>query len=108
MDDPGRGCGWGGLPLVTRLDALAPRARVRVEATVTAAGMGRLGGTRAYWCVLDDGSGCVAVAFTGRDHVPGLVVGARCRIDGTVRDVEGRLTVCNPGYELLPYENGQR
>ena len=98
---------WGGLPVVTRLADAAPRRRVRVTGRVTAAAAGRAGGSRAYLCVLDDGTAKVTLAFSGRNQVPGLAVGTLCRIDGTACQLDGFLTVLNPSYDLLG-ENGCR
>lgn len=91
----------GGLPVVRILACAAPRTRVLATGELTAAGRGRLGRSRAYLCRLDDGTGRITLAFSGRESVPGVVVGTRCRIEGTAQLVEELLVVWNPLYELL-------
>lgn len=98
MPDAGN---WGGLPVVVELDKAVPRSRVRVDGLVTAAALGRLAGGRAYLCHLFDGTGTITIAFTGRTQVPGLHLGATCRVDGTARLIDDRLVVCNPDYEII-------
>ena len=84
-----------------RLARARPRTRVIVMGFVTAAGLGRLGGSRAYLCRLDDGTGKITIAFTGRGIVPGLVVGVKCKVEGTAQTIDGQLVVPNPQYEYV-------
>ena len=92
---------WGGLPVVRKLACARPRNRVIVTGNVTAAAQGRLGSSRAYLCRLDDGTGKITLAFTGRSIIPGLVVGVRCKVEGTAQMVDGQLVVPNPEYEYV-------
>lgn len=92
---------WGGLPVVRKLSCARPRTRVRVVGEVTAAARTSLGSSRAYLCTVEDGTGKITLAFTGRSSVPGMVVGARVRVEGTAQTVDGQLVLPNPQYEYV-------
>jgi len=49
-----------------------------------------------------DGSGTVTLVFLGRRDIPGLRAGASVKASGRVTVQEGRSTIFNPRYELLP------
>ena len=95
-----RGAEWGGLPIVRKLGDLHNRTRVEVTAQIIAAGQSRIFGVRAFICQIDDGTGQISLAFTGRATIPGLSVGTRCRVEGTAQERDGRLIILNPGYEI--------
>lgn len=99
---------WGGLPVVRQLSCAQPRSRVMVSGLVTATGAGAVGNLRAYLCRLEDGTGGITLAFTGRTSVAGLETGCLCRIEGTARESEGQLVVFNPDYEFLPAAHPSR
>jgi hypothetical protein len=94
---------WGGRPVATSVVNAVPRVRLVTTGVVTAACHRQWAGVPAYACELDDGSGRVLLAFTGRRRPPGLDVGMRCRVEGTAQpDPHGKLLVLwNPIYELL-------
>ncbi len=96
---------WGGLPVVRRLACAAPRTRIAVSGIVTATAAARLAGVRSYLCRLEDGTGEITLAFTGRSSVAGLAAGCLCRVEGTARSCDGELVVFNPEYEFLPTEH---
>ena len=100
------GSGAHGLPLALSVAAAIPRSRVAVSGVIVSAKLwshGRSGGADlGFRCVLDDGTGRIDLVFLGRVRVPGLVVGARCHIEGTARMEHGHLTVWNPLYRLAP------
>ncbi|GEM_PF-3369441 len=103
--EPGSGASSRSLPLVLELGSAFDRCRLAVGGVIVSArtapdeaGPRSLG----FRCTLDDGSGQVDLLFLGRNRVPGLVVGARCHIEGTARLEHGRLTVWNPLYRLEP------
>ncbi|HZM28962.1 MAG TPA: amino acid permease [Acidimicrobiales bacterium] len=50
--------------------------------------------------VLDDGTAGISVVFLGRRRIPGVDVGTRMVIEGTVGLHRNRLAVLNPTYEL--------
>jgi len=52
-------------------------------------------------CIVQDGTGSIAVVFLGRRHVPGIEVGARIVAEGVVGEYHGRPAILNPDYELL-------
>jgi RecG-like helicase len=49
-----------------------------------------------------DGSGTVTLVFLGRKHIPGIQVGRTVKADGMITSHDGRTTIFNPRYELLP------
>ena len=91
---------WGGLPLVRSIADATPRCRLITFGRIEDAVAGRLGMSRAYLCLLDDGTGKIRLAFTGRSRIPGLTTGSWCSVEGTAMVREGELTVTNPAYEL--------
>ncbi len=58
---------------------------------------------KIFLCRVSDGTGEVDLVFVGRDAVPGLVAGARCSFEGTVRAQAKRLAIWNPLYRLEGY-----
>ncbi len=80
--------------------------RMRTEVTLvgqisvlvfTPAGSGR--GLEAE---LDDGTGVVRLVWLGRPSVTGIVAGRRLRVTGRLTLSDGRRTIFNPRYQLLP------
>lgn len=51
---------------------------------------------------LDDGTGRLLVWFSGRRHIPGINVGTRMTVEGTVGELRGHLAILNPAYEIAP------
>ena len=51
---------------------------------------------------LYDGSGVVDLVWLGRRRIAGIEPGRRALVEGLVCDVDGRRTIFNPRYELLP------
>ncbi len=51
---------------------------------------------------LDDGSGVVRLVWMGRETVPGIEAGRRVRVTGRLTMADGRRTIFNPLYQLLP------
>jgi hypothetical protein len=52
-------------------------------------------------CTLVDGTGAITLAFMGRRQVPGIHLGTRMIVEGTVGQHDGRLAILNPTYHLL-------
>jgi hypothetical protein len=59
-----------------------------------------IGGARSCFVTLEDRSGKMGLLFLGRSMVPGMVLGARCSVEGTVRVDGGRPVIWNPLYCL--------
>jgi RecG-like helicase len=51
--------------------------------------------------VIDDGTGLLVACFFGRTAIPGLSVGRRVHVSGTLTRYRGRARMLNPAYELL-------
>jgi hypothetical protein len=67
--------------------------RVALTGMIRATQAIKVGGSRAYRCVLSDGTGEVDLLFLGRQTVAGLAEGTRCGVLGTATTRRGRLTV---------------
>jgi len=91
---------WGGRPIARVIADALPRGRIVVTGTVVEVATVRIGHARSYRCLLDDGSGQVGLLFIGRNAIPGLAVGTRCTVEGTVRREDDGLVVWNPLYRL--------
>jgi two-component system sensor histidine kinase KdpD len=79
--------------------------RVALSGVIRATQPIKVGGSRAYRCVLSDGTGEVDLLFLGRETVVGLAEGTRCDVLGTATTRRGRLTVWNPRYQVLAAED---
>ena len=51
---------------------------------------------------LYDGSGALDLVWLGRRRIAGVEPGRRALVEGLVCDVDGRRTMFNPRYELIP------
>jgi hypothetical protein len=83
-----------------RIADAAPRTRTVVTGTIFEVNTVSIGGARSCFVALGDQSGEIGLLFLGRPIVPGLVVGARCTVEGTVRLDGGRPVIWNPLYVL--------
>ena len=91
---------WGGRPVARVIADARPRGRIVVTGTVVEVATVRVGHASSYRCLLDDGSGQIGLLFIGRNTIPGLAVGTRCTVEGTVRREANCLVVWNPLYRL--------
>jgi RecG-like helicase len=91
---------WGGRPVARVIADALPRGRIVVTGTVVEVTTVRVGPATSYRCLLDDGSGQVGLLFVGRHAIPGLAVGTRCTVEGTVKRDDDGLVVWNPLYRL--------
>ena len=90
----------------TPIQSVAPRARATVCGTLRSVTLRPRAGVPALEAELYDGSGSLYVVWLGRRHIAGIEPGRRIRIHGMVTQTEGRRTVFNPRYELLPRAHG--
>ena len=60
------------------------------------------GGVASLECTLVDETGGITLLFLGRRSIPGIKVGARIVVEGTVGEDRGHLAILNPAYEILP------
>lgn len=61
----------------------------------------KVDGAPTLECTLSDGSGSLLLVFQGRNHIPGIVLGARIVVEGTVGSWQRKLAIINPDYELV-------
>jgi hypothetical protein len=86
-------------PVARRIADARPRGRLVVAGTIEEAEVVTHGRGQAYRCIVEDGTGRVALLFLGRWTVPGMMKGARCTAEGIVRpsrDDRLELEVRNP------------
>lgn len=91
---------WGGRPVARVIADALPRGRIVVTGTVVEVATVQVAHASSYRCLLDDGSGQLVLLFIGRNAIPGLAVGARCTVEGTVTRDDNWLVVWNPLYRL--------
>jgi hypothetical protein len=99
-DEFTQGPSWGGRPVARKVGEVVPRGRVVATGRIVTALTVPVGGVDSYCCVIDDETGQLDLMFLGRRQVPGLAVGRRCTVEGTVRPEGERLVVWNPLYRL--------
>ncbi len=104
----------GERPVAQHVASVGPRQRVTLAGRVTAVRSRKgpaeldhrtpwmLRPSAACWMEvdLDDGTGSLALRWTGRLSIPGIFPGAFLRVRGTVLSEHGRLVILNPLYEL--------
>ena len=93
---------WGGRPVCRRIADLSPRQRLVVTGTITGAEAMRWRGRCSFVCQLDDGTGRIALVFTGPRPVPGMCPGVRCTVEATALDNGHSLFLWQPFYRFEP------
>ena len=93
------GC-WGGRPVARRILDAGPRQRVVADGWIVGAEWRVWRETIARMFVLDDGTGKLLLAFTGVRELPGMEIGSRCTVEGTVLADEIEPVVWNPFYRF--------
>src|SRR5262245_6299983 len=107
-DGPGGGgngenpaaAGIGLHPGVQPIGGLRWREQATVEGVVRSLRVRPLGDSPAVECIVADGTGALSVIFRGRRQIPGIDVGTRLRVTGTVGERGGKLAMLNPVYRL--------
>ncbi|NLG21334.1 MAG: OB-fold nucleic acid binding domain-containing protein [Actinomycetales bacterium] len=89
-------------PGCTRIADLTPRAQVSVTGTVHSVAVLPAGQAPELRVELYDGTGIVDVVWLGRRAIEGIGPGTYLTLTGRVTMVDGRRTIFNPGYEMLP------
>ena len=92
-----------GLAGVTPIASAVPRQELRVVGEISALRIVPRADCPWLEAVITDGSGSLAVAWTGRRTIGGIAPGRRLVISGRglPKGPKGRLFVLNPRYELL-------
>jgi two-component system, OmpR family, sensor histidine kinase KdpD len=78
------------------------RSCVDLHGTIVATDTVKIGSSRGYRCILDDGARQLDLLFLGRSQIRGLTVGVDCRVSGRVAVHQGRPSIWNPRYQLDP------
>ncbi len=84
------------------------RSRVCVSGTVRSVRLDTRGGSPVLEVELFDGTGVLTLVFLGRRGVAGIDAGRSLTAHGRITMPEGRRTMFNPSYELLPADAGAR
>ena len=87
---------------LTPIEALPLRVPVRVGGEVTRMRITPRSGIPALEVVVSDGSGDLAVLFTGRRSIGGMTNGRGVLFEGVAHLERGHTVLLNPAYTLLP------
>jgi len=85
-----------------RIEAAPPRTRVKLAGVVRRITIRPVHGFAALEVVLYDGTGEASVLWLGRRMIPGLTLGSRLVVEGTLGVERGIARVVNPTFEFLP------
>jgi DNA/RNA endonuclease YhcR with UshA esterase domain len=86
----------------TSVDQLDDRKRATVNGVLRSVTLRPRQGVAALEAELYDGTGTVDLVWLGRREISGIEPGRRGAFEGLVCAIEGRPTIYNPRYELLP------
>lgn len=86
----------------TPVAELPQRQRATVHGVIRSVTLRPRQGVPALEAELYDGSGTLDLVWLGRREISGIEPGRRGTFEGLVCGVDGRRTVYNPRYELLP------
>ncbi|MGL5405307.1 MAG: OB-fold nucleic acid binding domain-containing protein [Propionibacteriaceae bacterium] len=75
---------------------------VRLVGELTSIKFNPSDGPRWLEAEFDDGSGHVRLVWMGRRSIKGIDAGRRLAVEGRISCTDGRRTIYNPRYELLP------
>ncbi|KGM14284.1 DNA-binding protein [Cellulomonas bogoriensis 69B4 = DSM 16987] len=86
----------------TAVTELVDRRRAEVTGVLRSVTLRPRRAVPALEAELFDGSGSLRVVWLGQRRIRGVEPGRRTRVEGFVCIQEGRLTMFNPRYELIP------
>ena len=86
----------------TPVAGLPERHRATVHGVIRSVTLRPRQGVPALEAELYDGTGTLDLVWLGRREITGIEPGRRGTFEGLVCGVDGRRTVYNPRYELLP------
>jgi len=87
----------------TAIADCANRSYVRVAGSIRTVTLRPRGGVPALEAELYDGSGIIELVWLGRRRIAGVEPGAHVVARGRLTQFDGRPTVFNPLYELVPH-----
>lgn len=76
------------------------RTPVRLAGVVRRLTVRPVEGAPTLEVVIEDGTGSVEVAWTGRSSIPGLTLGTAIVVDGLISEQRGSHRVVNPRFEF--------
>ena len=88
-----------GLTCIAEMTARTP---VRVGGEITRMKVAPRSGVNTCEITVDDGTGTVVAAFTGRRHLGGVDHNRALVLEGVARTERNRVVMLNPAYTLLP------
>ena len=94
---------WGGKPIARCIADISGRCRVIISGTIVNESQVMIGSSQSVVFVLDDSTGEIDLLFVGQKSVSGMVLGAKCKLEGTAREDSGKIVVWNPIYEINYY-----
>ncbi|MBV9857985.1 MAG: amino acid permease [Streptosporangiaceae bacterium] len=87
---------------VCPIGSLGAPGKVTVEGRVRSVEIRPVEQNCVFETTVADGTGELTAMFYGRTHIPGVEPGSKLRLHGKVHVRDGRPTMINPAYELLP------
>jgi amino acid transporter len=91
---------------VTPIGSLKGHGRAVVEGRIRILEIRPVERNSVLVCEISDSTGDLTAMFYGREHIPGLMCGARVRLKGTVGFKDGHAVMVNPKYELIVAGSG--
>jgi amino acid transporter len=85
----------------TAIENIEWRQRVKVAGRIRSMRVETAQGTANLECEITDETGNLLLVFMGRRRIPGVELGARLLVEGTVGSWRHRLAILNPAYELI-------
>lgn len=86
-----------GVPGATSVKVCAARGNVKVAGVVRRL---RIRPGASFEAVISDGTGEVTAVWTGRENIPGLMLGSRLTLEGMLATERGGPRMVNPRYEF--------
>jgi amino acid transporter len=92
----------------TAIEDIEWRRRVKVAGRIRSLRVETAQGTANLECEITDETGNLLLVFMGRRRIPGVELGTRLLVEGTVGSWKHRLAILNPDYELITTVTGDR
>jgi amino acid transporter len=89
-------------PGVSAIGSLDGPGKVTVQGRVRAVEIRPVEQNCVFEATVADATGELTAKFYGRSHIPGVEPGSKLRLTGKVSVRDGRATMINPAYQLLP------
>jgi len=82
------------------IDSVHARDYAHLYGEIVSVTLGPAGRALDFQADFFDGTGHVTLVWMGRNHIPGIEVGARIRVEGRVALLNQRMVIYNPVYAI--------